>query len=164
METEILTNQETTTQNAEQTEQAEPKTFTQEDVDRIVTKRVARYSDYEALKEKAAKYDEQVEAGKSDLQRATEKAEHLQAELNAIKREAELRDMRDEVARAAGVPAGLLTGTSQEACEEQAQALLTWAQQKAPNGYPRIPDGGDPIGNAKKSTRELFAEWFNENI
>ena len=59
METEILTNQETNTQNAEQTE---PKTFTQEDVDRIVTKRVARYSDYEALKEKAAKYDEQVEA------------------------------------------------------------------------------------------------------
>ena len=35
METEILTNQETNTQNAEQTE---PKTFTQEDVDRIVTK------------------------------------------------------------------------------------------------------------------------------
>ena len=42
METEILTNQDVTTQNAEQTE---PKTFTQEDVDRIFTKRVARYSD-----------------------------------------------------------------------------------------------------------------------
>lgn len=163
METEILTNQETTTQNAE-TEQAEQKTFTQDDVNRIVAKRVEKYSDYAELKEKATKYDEQVEAGKSDLQKATEKAEHLQAELNAIKREAELRNMRDEVARATGVPAELLTGTSQEVCEDQAQALLTWAQQRIPNGYPRIPDGGDPIGTAKKSTRELFAEWFNENV
>ena len=33
------------------TQPEEPKTFTQEDVDRIVTKRVARYSDYEALKD-----------------------------------------------------------------------------------------------------------------
>ena len=163
METEILTNQETTTQNAE-TEQAEQKTFTQDDVNRIVAKRVEKYSDYAELKEKASKYDEQVEAGKSDLQKATEKAEHLQAELNAIKREAELRNMRDEVAKATGVPAELLPGASQEACEDQAQALLTWAQQRIPNGYPRIPDGGDPIGTAKKSTRELFAEWFNENV
>lgn len=162
MDTDNLS-QEITTQNAE-AEQAEPKTFTQDDVNRIVAKRVEKYSDYAELKEKASKYDEQVEAGKSDLQKATEKAEHLQAELNAIKREAELRNMRDEVARATGVPAELLTGTSQEVCEDQAQALLTWAQQRIPNGYPRIPDGGDPIGNAKKSTRELFAEWFNENV
>lgn len=164
METEILTNQEATTQNAEHTEQTEPKTFTQEDVDRIVTKRVARYSDYEALKEKAAKYDEQIEAGKSDLQKATEKAEHLQKELDAIKKETELRNLRDEVSRATGVPAVLLTGESQEDCEAQAQAILTWAAQKTPNGYPRIPDGGDPIGNAKKTTRELFKEWFDENV
>lgn len=162
MDTDNLS-QEITTQNAE-TEQAEAKTFTQDDVNRIVAKRIEKYSDYAELKEKASKYDEQVEAGKSDLQKATEKAEHLQAELNAIKQEAELRNMRDEVARATGVPAELLTGTNQEVCEEQAQALLTWAQQRVPNGYPRIPDGGDPIGNAKKSTRELFAEWFNENV
>ena len=52
METEILTNQEITTQNAE-TEQAEQKTFTQDDVNRIVAKRVEKYSDYAELKEKA---------------------------------------------------------------------------------------------------------------
>ena len=43
----------------------EPKTFTQEDVNHIVAKRVAKYADYEELKEKAAKYDEQIEANKS---------------------------------------------------------------------------------------------------
>ena len=163
METEILTNQETTTQNAE-TEQAEQKTFTQDDVNRIVAKRVEKYSDYAELKEKAQKFDEQVEAGKSELQKATEKADRLQAELDAIKTEASIRSMREEVATATGVPANLLTATTQEECEAQAQAILTWSRQREPNGYPVIPDGGDPIGEAKKTTREKFAEWFNENV
>jgi predicted nucleic acid-binding Zn-ribbon protein len=163
METEILTNQETTTQNAE-TEQAEQKTFTQDDVNRIVAKRVEKYSDYAELKEKAQKFDEQVEAGKSELQKATEKADRLQAELDAIKAEASIRSMREEVATATGVPANLLTASTQEECEAQAQAILTWSQQREPNGYPVIPDGGDPIGNVKKSTKELFKEWFNETV
>ena len=163
METEILTNQETTTQNAE-TEQAEQKTFTQDDVNRIVAKRVEKYSDYAELKEKAQKFDEQVEAGKSELQKATEKADRLQAELDAIKTEASIRSMREEVATATGVPANLLTASTQEECEAQAQAMLTWSQQREPNGYPVIPDGGDPIGETKKTTREKFAEWFNENV
>jgi predicted nucleic acid-binding Zn-ribbon protein len=163
METEILTNQETTTQNAE-TEQAEQKTFTQDDVNRIVAKRVEKYSDYAELKEKAQKFDEQVEAGKSELQKATEKADRLQAELDAIKTEASIRSMREEVATATGVPANLLTASTQEECEAQAQAILAWSQQREPNGYPVIPDGGDPIGNVKKSTKELFKEWFNETV
>jgi predicted nucleic acid-binding Zn-ribbon protein len=163
METEILTNQETTTQNAE-TEQAEQKTFTQDDVNRIVAKRVEKYSDYAELKEKAQKFDEQVEAGKSELQKATEKADRLQAELDAIKTEASIRSMREEVATATGVPANLLTASTQEECEAQAQAILSWSQQREPNGYPVIPDGGDPIGNVKKSTKELFKEWFDATV
>lgn len=160
METEILTNQEVTTQNAE----TEPKTFTQDDVNRIVAKRVEKYSDYAELKEKAAKYDEQVEANKTDLQKATERADSLQAELDAIKSAEQIRTMREEVATATGVPANLLTASTQEECEAQAQALLAWSQQREPNGYPVIPDGGDPIGEAKKTTREKFAEWFSENV
>lgn len=160
METEILTNQEVTTQNAE-VEQTETKTFTQDDVNRIVAKRVEKYSDYAELKEKAAKYDEQVEANKTDLQKATERANSLQAELDAIKSAEQIRTMREEVASSTGVPASLLTGTNQADCEAQAQALLTWAK---PNGYPKVPDGGDPIGNMKKPTRELFKEWFEENV
>lgn len=160
METEILTNQDVTTQNAE----TEPKTFTQDDVNRIVAKRVEKYSDYAELKEKAQKFDEQVEAGKSELQKATEKADRLQAELDAIKTEASIRSMREEVATATGVPANLLTASTQEECEAQAQAILTWSQQREPNGYPVIPDCGDPIGNAKKSTKELFKEWFDATV
>ena len=157
METEILTNQETTTQSTE----TEPKTFTQDDVNRIVAKRVEKYSDYAELKEKAAKYDEQVEASKSDLQKATERANSLQAELDAMKAAEQIRTMRDEVATRKGVPATLLTGSTPEECEAQADAMLTWAKDTTPNGYPKIPDGGDPLGHAKKSTRDQFAEWLN---
>lgn len=155
METEIRTNQEVITQTEEQPEQA--TTFTQEDVNRIVAKRVAKYADYEALKEKAAKFDEQVEASKSDLQKATERANSLQAELDALKTAEQLRLIREEVAQAKGVPASLLAGSTKEECESQADALLDWAK---PSGYPKVPDGGDPI-NTTKPAREQFADWFN---
>ena len=160
METGNPINPEVTTQNAEnQTPTpSEPQTFSQEDVNRIIAKRVAKYSDYETLKEKAAKFDEQVEASKSDLQKATERADSLQAELDAMKKAEELRTLRDEVASSKGVPANLLTGSTREECEAQADLLLNWAK---PNSYPKVPDGGEPVGNAKKSTREQFADWLN---
>ena len=160
METEIHTNQAETTPNAEQTEHNEPKTFTQEDVDRIVTKRIARYADYETLKEKADKFDAQVEANKSDLQKATERADSLQAELDALKTAERVRALREEVSTNKGVPANLLTGNTAEECEEQAEAILTWAKNtNSRNGYPKVPDGGDP--GTSKSARDQFADWLN---
>ena len=156
METGIQTNQEVNTQTAEEPKQ---EVFTQEDVNRIVAKRVAKYSDYETLKEKAAKYDEAEEANKSELQKATERADSLQAELNAMKSAEQLRTLREEVSNERGVPANLLTGTTKEECEAQADQLLNWAN---PNSYPSVPDGGEPVGTAKKSTRDQFAEHFNQ--
>ena len=161
METGIQTNQvETNTQSAEPAA-AEPQTFTQDDVNRIIAKRVAKYADYDELKQKAAKFDEQVEAGKSELQKATERASSLQAELDALKRAETIRTMREEVANAKGVPARLLTGKTAEECEAQAADLLAWAQANKP-GYPKVPDGGDPIST--KPAREQFADWLNSQV
>ena len=159
METGIQTNQAetTTTLSAEQTA-PEQQTFTQDDVNRIVAKRVAKYADYDELKQKAAKFDEQVEAGKSELQKATEKASSLQAELDALKQAEAVRVMREEVAGAKGVPAKLLTGKTVEECEAQAEELIAWAQ-KSSSGYPKVPDGGDPT--TSKPAREQFADWLN---
>ena len=158
METGIQTNQvDTTTPSAPQ-ETPEPQTFTQDDVNRIVAKRVAKYADYDELKQKAAKFDEQVEAGKSELQKATEKATSLQAELDALKQAEAIRTMREEVASAKGVPAKLLTGKTAEECESQAADLLAWAQ-KSSSGYPKVTDGGDPTST--KPAREQFADWLN---
>lgn len=160
METGIQTNQVENTQNAEQTA-PQQTTFTQDDVNRIVAKRVAKYADYDELKQKAAKFDEQVEAGKSELQKATEKANSLQAELDALKQAESMRAMREEVANAKGVPAKLLTGATAEECEAQAADLIAWAQ-KSSTGYPKVPDGGDPLSS--KSAREQFADWLNTQI
>lgn len=160
METEILTNQEVTTQSAEEQAQPEQTSFTQDDVNRIVAKRVAKYADYEVLKEKAAKFDEQVEASKTDLQKVTEQRDAFKAELDSMKQAEQIRNVRDEVASSKGIPASLLTGTTAEECESQADALLAWAQK--PAGYPKIPDGGDPISN--KSAAEQFADWFNSQV
>lgn len=145
------------------TEQTE-RTFTQAELNAIVQERIgetkAKYGDYEELREKAAKFDEQVEASKSDLQKATERADALQAELESLKQAEQIRNVRDEVANAKGIPASLLTGTTVEECESQADAMLAWA--KKPAGYPKVPDGGDPI--SLKPAREQFADWFNSQV
>lgn len=153
-----MPNEEMNTQTEEQQEeQKTPETFTQEDVNRIIQKRVAKYSDYEELKAKAAKLDEMEEANKSELQKAQERAGQLQAELDKLNKAEELRTIRNEVAEASGVPAGLLTGTTKEECEEQAEKILNFAK---PDGYPKVKDAGEVSGKLKKETRDQFAEWM----
>lgn len=140
------------------------KTFTQEQVNAIVGDRVkqerSKYLDYESLKEKAAKFDAAEEASKTELQKATEKADALQKELDALKAEGAVRQIREEVATANGVPASLLSGTTKEDCEAQAKALLEFAGK---SGYPQVKDGGTPKNvPSGKETRDQFAEWFGK--
>ncbi|MBR2257638.1 MAG: hypothetical protein IJ899_09990 [Blautia sp.] len=140
------------------------KTFTQEQVNAIVGDRVkqerSKYLDYESLKEKAAKFDAAEEANKTELQKATEKADALQKELDALKAEGAVRQIREEVATANGVPASLLSGTTKEDCEAQAKALLEFAGK---SGYPQVKDGGTPKNiPSGKETRDQFADWFGK--
>ena len=65
----------------------EPKTFTQEQVDKIVQERLKRAksekpADYDELKAKAAKLDEIEDAQKTELERITEQATKAQASAN----------------------------------------------------------------------------------
>ena len=160
MDTEILANSEnqvTTTQGEEQTQ---VKTFTQDEVNHIVSNRVKKYADYDELKKKADMFDQIEEANKTELQKAQDRANSLQTELDALKKASELRDLRDEVSKAKGVPASLLTGGTREECETQADQILSFA--KASPGYPSVPDGGELTHTPKKSTREQFAEWMEQ--
>ena len=60
------------------------RTFTQAELDRIIGERLARegqkYTDYEALKAKAAEYDKAVEAQKTEAQKMADKAAQAQKE------------------------------------------------------------------------------------
>lgn len=132
-----------TTQGSPDDTQA-PRTFTQEEVNAIVGKRLAdeksKFADYEELKTKALKFDEAEEASKSELQKATERAEALQKELEGLKKANEIESVRNKVAQALGVPADLLTGDDEEACTLQANKLLEFAKKTT---YPSMPDGGE---------------------
>lgn len=157
MGTETNTNQDvTTTQDA-----PKEKTFTQADVDRIVTKRLSDFADYDELKAKAEKFDAAEEANKSELEKAIEKANKLQTELDDLHKQNTVRAVRDEVSQTTGVPASLLTGNTIEECEAQAKAIAEYKEQTSPSVYPSVKDGGDPHIEIKKTTRDQFADWLN---
>jgi hypothetical protein len=153
-------NQETVTV----TEHAE-RTFTQAELDQIVQDRLLRernkYADYDAMKEKAAKLDEIEEASKSELQKAQERAEKLESELTQMKHEIEVRQIRDKVAQETGVPATLLNGDTEDACAEQAKAII---QFKSSSGYPVVRDRGETQHITTLKPEDQFKEWFNANF
>lgn len=101
---------------------------------------------------------ESAQANSASLQEAIDRANGLQAELDTMRAAETVRATREEVAKSVGVPAHLLTADTKEACEAQAQSILEFAHPS----YPSVPDGGEPIGTVKKSTRDQFAEHFNQ--
>lgn len=150
--------QEPTTPAAEG--QQPERTFTQAEMNAIISDRLSRerskYADYGDLKAKAQQFDAAQEAGKTELQKANEKAAKLQEQLDTLTRANTLRELRSKVAAATGVPAELLSGDTEESCTAQAQAILKFAQP----GYPSIRDGGEVRNKPTGSTRQQFADWF----
>lgn len=144
----------------QETTNNEEKTFTQEEVNQMIGERLAREkSKYTELEAKAQKYDEIEEKSKTELQKATEKANALQAELDGIKKANSIRELREKVAKEKNIPASLLTGETEEECTAQADAILSFAK---PNAYPVVKDSGEVRGTGKKSTRDQFKEWMEE--
>lgn len=151
---------ETVNQEVATVDEGGEKTFTQAELDQIVQDRLKRerdkYGDYDVLKEKASRLDQIEEDAKSELQKATERAEKLQAELSAMKHADEIRTIRDRVAQTTGVPAGLLSGETEDACTEQANAILSF---KSANPYPAVRDGGEIVVGNKMDARSAFKAW-----
>lgn len=113
--------------------------------------------------EKARKYDEHEAANQSELEKMTaraEKAEQLLAERNALD---ERTKVRDEVAKAKGIPAGLLRGSSKEEFEGHADELIAAgikpAAAPSSNGQ---GDTGDQVAETdEKSADELVDAALN---
>lgn len=141
----------------------EPKTFTQAELDATIGERLARerekYADYEALKEKAAKFDAAEEAAKTELQKAQDQAAEYKKTVDKLQGEISTRNAREKIAKEKGVPAHLLTGATEEECVKQADSLLEWhgTQKK----YPDVKDNGEIHVDEGGKTRDQFASWFN---
>lgn len=156
---------ETVNQEVTNNQQEAPadRTFSQAEVDAIVRERLtrdrAKFADYDALKEKAKRLDEIEEASKTELQKAQERAQAVEQELNKLKQANELRDLRQKIATETGVPVHLLTATSEEDLKTQAGQIMDFARP----GYPVVRDGGEipAIPPVKKSTADQFADWFS---
>ena len=143
--------------NATMEQPKEEKLFTQEQVNGFFNKRYSEMmSQLEEYKSKAEKYDQLEEANKSELQKATERAQALEAEIDGMKKAEQIRTIKAKVATETGVPESLLTGTTEEECKAQADAILNFAK---PQGYPTVRDGGEVHNVGKPTTKQQFAEW-----
>ena len=146
-----------------QTAEVEQKTFTQEEVNSIIAERLGRdrqkYADYDSLKQKAEEFDKLQEANKSELQKATERADALEKQLADIKKANEVRDIRLKVSNETGVPLELLTAETEDECRSMAEKINAFAM---PKGYPKVTDGGEVSRTPKRSSAEQFAEFMKE--
>lgn len=122
------------------------RTFTQAEMDAIIGDRLkrerAKYSDYDDLKAKATAYDAVEEANKSDLQKANEKAESLQAQLDALTKANQERELRERISSETGVPANLLRGGNEDDLRAQAEGIKGFATASKAS-YPTVKDGGE---------------------
>lgn len=152
----------TQAQNAEQTE-GQQDNFTQEQVNAIVRDRLAKerakYADYNDLKTKAAEYDKQQEASKTELQKAQEKSEALEKELADMKTKEKVRGIREQVSEKTGVPTNLLTGSTEEDCQKQAEDILAFAKGSK---YPGIKETSHKNNNSHVSSGEPSENDFRE--
>ena len=142
------------------------KTFTQSELNAIIEDRLgkekAKYADYDDLKAKAAEYDKQVNANKTELEKALDRATKAEAKVSAMTEAAKLQGLKAKVSTATGVPADLLHGTTEEELTSSANAIKKYAGNAAPAPYPSLRDGGDAGGGG--STRDLFATWVENNF
>lgn len=144
------------------------KTFTQDEVNAIVQDRLFKErKKYEGIDLEQMKADAEAMTGKlaeseQKLASETERANGLAAELDAIKKANEIRDIREKVARENNIPADLLHGEDEESCKTEAEKLVEFAR---PKGYPSVKDGGEVKPPTKKeTTQELFAEFAEKML
>ena len=165
-----------TQENATNNEnQVENKTFTQAELDNIVADRLkrerAKYEGFDELKEKAAKFDEFEAANKSELQKATERAEKLELELNTLKKAESVRTIREKVATETGVPTNLLTAETEEDCKKAEETLALErkkqeevALQKSAarkEAAKKVEDAYKDLLKAKKTYNEEFDGYLS---
>lgn len=136
----------------------------QEELDRRIGERLKRerdkvagqFSDYEDLKAKAAKFDDIEQAQKSELERAKERADKAEAEIERMRESARQSALVSKVAEEAGVPASLLKGGTEEELRASADAIAAFAKAQQP-AYPSDKGAGVPGGAKPLTEADIMA-------
>lgn len=130
--------------------QGGPRTFTKDEVDAIVRRRVDRQN---------AKHNEEVEALTRRVGELEAAAKQAADEKERIEREREAAGWRAEAAKETGVPADLLRGSTAEEVMGHAQAI-----KAAMGRVPRFPDSGHPTGASANDARSSFDAFMKTNF
>lgn len=111
-----------------------------------------------ANEEAAKRLAEIEESQKAEAQKQADALAEAQAQVAELT----VAKTRAEVAAAKGVPAELLTGSTQEELEESADALIAFRGER-PKG-PIIPGQGATPTASTGTTADVFAAWSEENF
>ena len=137
----------------------EPKSFTQEQVDQIVERRLAKergkYKDYDELKSKAMRLDEMENAGKSELDKLKESNAALRKQIDDAAAEKQHAEWVSEVAKDKGVPAELLRGSTKDELEAHADLLQAALHPASKPPQVRNQTGSPSYQNNSKDAEEL---------
>lgn len=119
---------------------------TKEQVEAIMSLRGKDIADMERLENDLKAAQEALATAKAgdkseELRKALEELAAANSELNGLKAANEVRQIREKVSTAKGIPINLLTGDTEESCAAQADAILAFAK---PSDYPPVADGGEP--------------------
>ena len=144
---------------------AEPKTFDAEYVQKLRQEAAKYHTEAKANADAAQRLAEYEEAQKTEAQKLADRL--AAAEQKALA--AELKALRSDIAQAKGVPAGLLTGSTEEELTASADALLAFRGEavKPPAAPSSAGQGnvGKPLGNgATQLTRGDLAGMTPEAI
>lgn len=143
-------------------EETEPKLFTQEEVDKIVgqarLKERSKYSQYEEYKTAYDELQSIKEQGKTELQKATERAEAAEKERDALLGERQKNAWIAEVSEEYGVPRDLLHGADLEAIKESAAI----AKRYLVDDGVVASDGFSPSINTPLTAREQFINSLDD--
>jgi len=108
--------------------------------------------------EKAKRLDDLEESQKTELQKAADRAAAAEAQVAEI----EARALRAEVAAAKGVPASLLSGSTQEELEASADALLAFRGQAPKPDFGGGDRGTDVKAGATQLTQDDVSKLYAE--
>lgn len=124
----------------------------------LKSERAARAAAEKAAADALAKVKAYEDAQKTESEKQAERLAEIERE-NAELKSAKTRA---EVAAAKGVPAALLTGSTQEELEASADALIAFKGDQTQKLI--VPNEGKSPGSSATSTAEAFAEWSEENF
>lgn len=122
----------------------------QEQLNKLIGGRIEavkqKFADYDDLKSKASEYDKAQEAAKTELQKATERAEKAESRVAEFEQREQLAKWADEAATEIGVTASVLRGSTKEELLKHARLIKELTQQAppAPRRRSATPPGKSP--------------------